>query len=100
MVSILPPFNVLHALVIKKGTSSAAPAILTSSSVNAVYSAASNPNDPALQNPVPTSVYKTNFWDTNPSTGNSLAFDGYDPFLSAKYPESICNDSRLRAARS
>jgi len=43
-VSILPPFNVIHAMVIKKGTSNANPAILTSSSVNAVYSAAANAN--------------------------------------------------------
>ena len=93
VVSILPPFNVLHALVIKKGTSSAAPAILTSSSVNAVYSAASNPNDPALQNPVTTSVYKTNFWDANTSTGNSLAFDGYNAF----YPPNILSPSVMTA---
>ena len=91
VVSILPPFNVLHALVIKKGTSSAAPAILTSSSVTAVYSAASNPYDPALQNPVTTSVYKTNFWDINLSTSNSLAFDGYDAF----YPPNILSPSAM-----
>ncbi len=89
VVSILPPFNVLHALVIKRGTSSATPIILTPSDVDAVYSSASNPLDPALQNPVPTSVYKTNFWEINPSTGNSIAFDGYDPF----YPPDILSPS-------
>ena len=93
VVSILPPFNVLHALVIKKGTASASPAILTSGSVNAFYSAASNPNDPALQNPVPTLVYKTNFWDTNLSTGNSLAFDGYDAF----YPPNVLSPAVMTA---
>ena len=91
VVSILPPFNVLHALVIKKGTSSADPDILTSSSVYAVYSSASNPYDPALQKPVSTSVYKTNFWDINSSTGHSLAFDGYNAF----YPPNILSPSAM-----
>jgi hypothetical protein len=85
VVSILPPFNVLHAQVIRKGTSSSDPAILTSSGIKAIYSAASNLKDPILQIPVPASVYKTNFWGTNPSTGNSFAFDGYNPF----YPPNI-----------
>jgi hypothetical protein len=89
VVSILPPFNVIHALVIKKGTSSTDPAILTSSSVNTVYSAASNFYDPALQNPVTTSVYKTNFWDVNAATGNSIAYDAYDAF----YPPNILSPS-------
>jgi hypothetical protein len=93
VVSILPPFNVLHALVIQKGTSSTGPSILTKSSVNVVYSAASNPNDPVLQIAGPASVYKTNFWDTNLSTGNSLAFDGYNAF----YPPNILSPSALRA---
>ena len=91
VVSILPPFNVLHALVIKKGTSSTAPAILIPSSIYAIYSSASNPYDPALQNPATTSVYKTNFWSANDSSGNSLAFDGYDAF----YPPNILSPSMM-----
>jgi hypothetical protein len=90
VVSILPPFNVMHALVIKKGTSSTArPSILTASSVYAVYSGALNPYDPALLNSASTPVYKTNFWDVNNTTGNSLAFDGYNAF----YPPNILSPS-------
>lgn len=86
VASILPPYNVLHAQVIQKGTSTTPPGILTSSDVSVVYSAASNPKDPALANPPSAPVYKTNFWDDNPAhTGNSLAFDGYNPF----YPPNI-----------
>ena len=89
VVSILPPFNVLHALVIKKGTSSASPAVLAPGSVYVTYSSASSRYDPALQNPKPTLVYKTNFWDTNLSTGNSLAFDSYNAF----YPPNVLSPS-------
>ncbi|MDA8402700.1 MAG: PKD domain-containing protein [Desulfobacteraceae bacterium] len=86
VASILPPYNVLHAQVIQKGTSTSPPKILTSSNIGVVYSAASNPKDPALANPASAPVYKTNFWDDNPAfTGNSLAFDGYNPF----YPPNI-----------
>jgi hypothetical protein len=86
VASILPPFNVLHALVIRQGSGSTEPDILTPSSCEVVYSAASNPDDPALQNPPKEPVFKTNFWDQNPAqTGNSLAFDAYDPF----YPPSV-----------
>jgi hypothetical protein len=80
--SILPPFNVLHAQVIAKG---AKPQILNDSAVEVYYSAASNPKDPALQKSIPSSIFKTNFWEPNPATGNLLAFDAYDPF----YPPGI-----------
>ena len=86
--SILPPFNVLHAIVIERGLE---PNVLTpNDGVELVYSAASNPNDPILSGtnsggsgPVASSmlvngtVYKTNFWD--------VARTAYDPF----YPPSI-----------
>ena len=93
VASILPPFNTLHAQVIQKGTSSANPQILTSTDVDVVYSAASNPKDPALQNPVATgSIYKTNFWDPNPRTlTNSIMFDCYNSF----YPPNILNTFSL-----
>jgi hypothetical protein len=81
-VSILPPFNTLHAQVLKKG---AIPEVLNHSQVQVVYSAASNPQDPALATPVPTTVYKTNFWDTNPRTGKPNAFDAYN----SHYPPGI-----------
>jgi hypothetical protein len=86
IASILPPFNVLHALALRQGSGSTPPAILTPSECEVVYSAASNPKDPALQNPSVEPVFKTNFWEPNPAqTGNSLAFDAYDPF----YPPSV-----------
>ncbi len=89
VASILPPYNVLHAQVVRQGTSSSdPPEILTPSEVEVYYSAASNPDDPALQNPPTVPVFKTNFWSLNPTaSGNSLAFDGYDPF----YPPDTLN---------
>lgn len=62
--SILPPFNVLHSQVLLKGQK---PTLLDNTSVDVVYSAASNPNDPAASK-APTlaadgSVFKTNFWE-------------------------------------
>jgi hypothetical protein len=64
-VNILPPFNVMHAVVIQKGKYG--PVALDDSQVSVVYSAVSNPDDPALTlEPVLTpegGVFKTNFWD-------------------------------------
>ncbi|MEA1889467.1 MAG: Ig-like domain-containing protein, partial [Pseudomonadota bacterium] len=86
--SILPPFNVLHATIIQRGSE---PKILSRhDGVELFYSAASNPNDPALSGFGPSGqpllsskdivtgeVYKTNFWD--------IALKAYDPF----YPPGI-----------
>lgn len=85
VASILPPFNVMHAQVIKKGGSGAS--ILNAADADVVYSASSNPNDPALANPPVAPIFKTNFWDDNlrRNTGNTLAFDAYDTF----YPAGI-----------
>ncbi len=85
VASILPAFNVLHAQVVKKGGSNAS--ILNDTQVSVVYSAASNPNDPALAKPPVAPIFKTNFWDYNlrRNTGNILAFDAYDTF----YPAGI-----------
>ena len=80
VASILPPFNVLHAQVIQKGH---VPRILNASQVEVVHSAASNPQDPAQLNTVPSSIYKTNFWDKNARTGNALAFDAFDAYYPA-----------------
>ena len=78
VASILPAFNVAHAMVIRKGSE---PEILDDTEVDVYYSAASNPVDPAVNpaNPPPEfvasgpSVYKTNFWGT---VNNGV----YDPF--------------------
>ena len=86
--SILPPFNVIHAQVIRRGSE---PDILTADDgVDVFYSAVSNPDDPILTGinsagtgPVLSSllsdgsIYKTNFWD--------IARDAYDAF----YPPGI-----------
>ncbi len=83
--SILPPFNVLHAQVVSRGLTGL-PRILGESEISVNYSAASNPNDPAigkvagglaLSSIVDGSVYKTNFWD--------VAFQAYDAF----YPPGV-----------
>jgi len=77
IASILPPFNVLHAQLLRKGSASK---ILGPTDVEIVYSAASNQNDPALSRAVPSAIYKTNFWDLNPrNAGHSVAFDAYKP---------------------
>ncbi len=62
--SILPPFNVIHAQVIRKGTT---PAIVDNNTVDVYYNAASNALDPAGANSINTysvgPTYKTNFWE-------------------------------------
>ena len=96
VLSILPPFNVVHAVAIKKGVGETQnPIILDDTQVEIVYSAASNSLDPVFDPASPAelsiladgTVYKTNFWDLNPTrpTGNILGFDLYDAF----YPDGI-----------
>jgi hypothetical protein len=89
IASILPPFNVIHSQVIQK---SAGPRLLTDVDVDVVYSSAFNPKDPALRRPTSSPIFKTNFWQRNPRTGNTLAFDAYDPF----YPPNILQAFPLR----
>jgi len=92
--SILPPFNVLHAQVIKKG---AEPEILDEASgISVEYSASSNPFDPVLAGTSPSgqpllssvtagNVYKTNFWDIASGSSETIALKAYRPF----YPPGI-----------
>lgn len=62
--SILPPFNVIHAQVIKKG---AKPVIVDNNTVDVFYSGASSLVDPAGAGSINTfsvgSTYKSNFWE-------------------------------------
>jgi hypothetical protein len=98
VASILPPFNVVRAQVIQKGDQGGLPQILTDQEVLVNYSAASNPQDPALQAVPPQTIFKTNFWDLNPrGTGNILAFDAYEPFYppSALTPGAMSTDTGL-----
>ena len=95
VMSILPPFNVVHAVAIKKGVGETQnPLILDDTQVEIVYSAASNSLDPVFDPASPPElsilgngdVYKTNFWTLNPrGTGNILGFDLYDAF----YPDGV-----------
>jgi PKD repeat protein len=82
--SILPPFQVLLAQVIRKGSE---PDMLGPNQVQVYYSAVSNPNDPILGDPgafsgltADGSTYKTNFW------ANPLLSGSYDPFYPAFNP--------------
>ena len=82
VASILPPFQVLLAQVVEKGTT---PKLLDNTQAEVIYSSVSNPNDPILNDPnvftgvAPDgSVFKTNFW-------NTVASGSYDPF----YPPQV-----------
>ncbi|MBC8212100.1 MAG: cytochrome C [Gammaproteobacteria bacterium] len=79
--SILPPFNVLHAQVIARGTNNTNPRILNQGEAIITYSAVSNAGDPILSIAPDLakdgSLYKTNFWD--------IARQAYAPF----YPSGI-----------
>lgn len=82
VVSILPPFNVLHAQVLRKGST---PLLLTDIEAQLFYSAASNPNDPALGAQSQSPIYKSDFWDPNLSSTGIVAYDAYNPL----YPPGI-----------
>jgi len=66
--SILPPFNVVHAQVIRKGTLVSSPLILDDTQVELTYQATANPHDPAGANSINTTsqnlpgIFKSNFW--------------------------------------
>jgi len=83
--SILPPFQVLLAQVLQKGSE---PDILSPNQVDVFYSAVSNPNDPILGMPnvfrgltADGSIYKTNFWDYPIPGGTYDAFyPAFNPF--------------------
>jgi len=91
--SILPPFNVVHAQVIQKGTSNSLPQIVDNSSVDVFYSATSNINDPAGANSINTTsenlpgIYKANFWDLSSAT-STIGGDAYSPL----YPSVLAVD--------
>lgn len=82
IMSILPPFNVVHAQIIQKGTRNSSPRILSNQQADMFYSAATSPNDPAGTNSINTTssnkpgVYKSNFWEQT-GGGKTLAGEGY-----------------------
>ncbi len=81
--SILPPFNVVHAQVIKTGSS---PEILSNQSVAVSYEAISSPVDPVFGGSINTTssnragVFKSNFWEQrNGKTLGGLAYAALYP---------------------
>jgi len=114
--SILPPFNVVHTQVIKRGAS---PQLMSpAGNISVVYSAAADAQDPAKGNPpgqalggTPRAnvsinstshndpvagVFKSNFWDTNSATGDPIGFDAYDSiFFGLLKPSDVVADTGL-----
>ena len=97
VMSILPPFNVVHAQVLQQGTSTSLPRIVDDTEVAVFYSAATNPNDPVGGLSINTTsqnydtqgglrAFKTNFWDTNPASGLPIGFDAYAPLYFGLLP--------------
>lgn len=90
--SILPPFNVVHAQVVRKGRNSNAPRIEDDSNIEVVYSAASNPADPALAQLPELNAFKGNFWADDDADGRTLGFDTYAPlFFGLLQPADIAD---------
>lgn len=75
--SILPPFNVVHAQVIKRGFS---PVLMDDESIEVDYLATSSPNDPVgagsinTGNTNSTGVFKSNFWESLSGVDNPVSF--------------------------
>ena len=70
--SVLPPFNVLHAQVVRKGVAGSLPHILDNTQASVFYSAVAD-NTGSINT---TSISKTNFWDfIQPLFGVSLPPD-------------------------
>jgi len=89
--SILPPFNVIHAQTIQKGTGASLPSILANTDINMHYAASSNPNDPVWPNSINTNsknalgIFKSNFWDIAPGTNRTYGGLTYERL----YPATI-----------
>jgi len=86
--AILPPFNSLHAQVIRKGTIGSEPSIVGESQVEVLYNATTDPsgsiNSTSINTP---NIFKTDFWD------HAQALYGLNPgpdvgLLGAKMPSS------------
>jgi len=69
--SILPPFNVIHAQVVRKSVQGTTPRLMTDADVEVFYESVSNPGDPVAGNSITTfsqntpTIFKSNFWDAN-----------------------------------
>ncbi|MFO1309882.1 MAG: hypothetical protein U1F64_15795 [Burkholderiales bacterium] len=100
ILSILPPFNVVHAQVLVPGTSTAKPRLLTGAEADVSYVATSSPNDPAAASSINTtsqnspSVVKSNFWSTATlpdGTTGQLGILGYRPLYPGADKIGACN---------
>jgi len=74
--SILPPFNVVHAQVVQKGST---PVLMNDQSISVEYLASSSPTDPAgansinKTNAISNLHFKNNFWDVIPGLSNPVS---------------------------
>lgn len=89
IMSILPPFNNVHAQIIKKGTGNTLPKILSDQEADVFYFATSSINDPVGANSINTSsrnksgIFKSNFWQKT-NAGNTLAGSAYGTLYPGK----------------
>ncbi len=79
--SILPPFNVVHAQVVKRGVGNGRPQLMDDSDIDLFYSAASSAADPALSKDPVSPVFKSNFWGDPDSDGRTFGYDTYAPLF-------------------
>ena len=89
--SILPPYNVVHSQVIKKGSE---PQIMDHTQVDLYYKASPNPADSLLPGAITTTStnyggFKTNFWE--PDSANAQGRIDYDPL----YPPGVLDSFNL-----
>ncbi|MEW8194954.1 MAG: cadherin-like domain-containing protein, partial [Candidatus Thiodiazotropha sp.] len=88
--SILPPFNVIHAQVVRRGVGNSAPQLMDDSNIDLYYSAASNADDPVLADDPVSPVFKSNFWADPDMDGRTFGFDTYEPlFFGLLLPSDI-----------
>ncbi|MDY6993813.1 MAG: hypothetical protein SVR94_14590, partial [Pseudomonadota bacterium] len=92
IVSILPPFNNVHAQVIQRG---AEPELLNMTQVDVVYKATSNPHDPVGGDSINTgnqgtSGAKTNFWHIAEGM-NTYAGLAYGPIYPGQNKLGLCD---------
>ncbi len=79
--SILPPFNVVHAQVVKRGVGNGRPQLMDDANIDLFYSAASSANDPALSNDPVSPIFKSNFWGDPDMDGRTFGYDTYAPLF-------------------
>ncbi|MET0026687.1 MAG: cadherin-like domain-containing protein [Candidatus Thiodiazotropha sp.] len=79
--SILPPFNVVHAQVVRRGVGNSRPQLMDDSNIDLFYSATSSSIDPALAKDPVSPVFKSNFWSDPDNDGRTFGYDTYAPLF-------------------